>query len=97
MKLDEKRRKHLRTLGHDLRPVVMVAGQGLKDSVRQELEQALAHHELIKVKVSVGDRKVRDALLQEIAASTGAELIQRVGNMGLFFRRNPEKPVVQFP
>ena len=53
--MKEHQLKHLRGLGHKLKPVVTVADKGLTDSVRTELEATLDHHELMKVRVRVGD------------------------------------------
>ncbi len=84
--------RQLRAIGHRLKPVVTIAGKGLSDGVKAELERALDHHELIKIKLAVGDRDVRDAVLKELLAAHGAELVQRVGNTALILRRsaNPD-------
>jgi RNA-binding protein len=82
--------RQLRAIGHKLKPVVTVAGNGLSDAVRLEIERALDDHELIKVKLAVGDRDSRDAVLQELIESTGAELVQRIGNIALILRRCAE-------
>ena len=49
-------KKHLRRLGHNLKPVVTVAGNGLSETVNAEIERALTDHELIKVKLVADDR-----------------------------------------
>jgi RNA-binding protein len=82
--------RQLRAIGHKLKPVVTVAGNGLSDAVKTELERALGDHELIKIKLAVGDREARDALLAELLEDTGAELVQRVGNTALILRRSAE-------
>ena len=97
MSLSEKQRKFLRGRAHDLNPVVRVAGQGLKQTVLDEIDGALAHHELIKVKVSVGDREARDALIGEICTHSGAELVQRIGNIAVLYKKNPDKPGIEMP
>ncbi len=97
MPLSEPQKKHLRGLAHALRPVVMVGQQGLRDSVYEELEQALTAHELVKVKVSAGDREARDAAIRELCEQSGAELVQRIGNMAVLFRRNRKKPRIELP
>ena len=51
-----KELRQLRAQAHSLKPVVTVAGKGLAPSVLEELDRALNDHELIKVKVAVGDR-----------------------------------------
>jgi len=93
--LSDANKKQLRGLGHALRPVVMIATPALTDNLRNELETALSAHELIKVSVRVGDRQVRDGIIGEICTSMSASLVQRIGNMALLFRRNPEKPRIK--
>ena len=79
--------RHLRAIGHKLKPVVTVAGKGLTENVLAEVERALNDHELIKVRLSVGDRITRHAITQELCASTGAQLVQSIGNIVLLLRR----------
>lgn len=79
--------KQLRAIGHKLKPVVTVAGNGLSDNVLQEIERALSDHELIKIKVSVGDRDARDGLIEEMCSKTGATLVQSIGNTALLLKR----------
>jgi RNA-binding protein len=82
--------RQLRAIGHKLHPVVTIAGNGLSENVRMELERALNDHELIKIKLAVGDRETRDALLAELIDDCGVTLVQRIGNTALLLRRSPE-------
>ena len=82
--------KQFRAIGHKLKPVVTVAGKGLSENVLQEIERALTDHELIKIKLVVGDRGARLAVGEDICDSTGAELVQSMGNIILLLRRSPE-------
>ena len=79
--------KQLRAIGHKLKPVVTIAGNGLTESVLAELERALGDHELIKVKLAVGSRDARSAVAQEICDRSGAELVQSIGNVVVILRR----------
>ena len=81
--------KQLRAIGHKLKPVVTVAGNGLSEGVVAELDRALTDHELIKVKLAVGSREARVEMAQQITAQFGAELVQSVGNIILLLRRSP--------
>ncbi len=92
--LNEKQKKTLRGLAHKLKPVVMIGSSGLTEGVLGALEEALDHHELIKVKVAVGDRSERDDAIATMTQHSGAELVQRIGNIAIFYRRNPENPVI---
>lgn len=91
MELSEAQRKHLRRLGHKLKPVVLIGEAGLSAAVCEEIESALDHHELLKVSVRAGDRESRDRIIGQLCAQSSAELVQRVGNMALLFRANPRK------
>ena len=95
--LNEAQKKHLRGLGHALKPLIMVGDGGLSESLMAEFESTLAHHELLKVRVRVGDRKARDAIIGELCGRSGAVLVQRVGNMALLYRENPEKKKIVLP
>lgn len=90
MSLSELQKKHLRKLAHGLKPVVMVGQAGLTEGVLGETRTCLEAHELIKVKVSAGDREVRDRIIEELVNNAQAELIQRIGNMAVLYRANPE-------
>lgn len=78
--------KSLRARAHKLKPVVTVADKGLTESVLMEIERALADHELIKVKIRVGDN--RKEISNQICTETGAELIQQIGGIALLLRRS---------
>lgn len=90
MSLSNTQKKALRAIGHDLNPIVTVASNGLSEGVIDELNRALDDHELIKIKVAVGDRDVKKQVIAEIIELTGSELAQQIGNTALLLRRNPQ-------
>jgi len=92
--LTEPQRRLLRSLAHPRKPIVIIGRNGLTESVLTELERALDHHELVKVKVGIGDRGERASAIEAICQHTGALLIQRIGFVATLFRRNQEKPVI---
>lgn len=91
MNLAEHQKKFLRGRGHQLKPTIMIGEAGLSDSVLAEYEATLNHHELIKVRVRVGDRAARDEIIKKLCDDSSAQLIQRVGNVALLFRQNLKK------
>jgi RNA-binding protein len=96
MTLNNRQIRHLRGLTHHIQPVVTVAEKGLSDNVMAEIESALDHHELVKIKLR-SDRETRAGWVQDIIERTGAEKVHTIGQVASFFRRNPEKPVVELP
>ena len=91
MELSEHQKKHLRGLGHQLKPLIMVGDAGLSDSLLAEYDATLDHHELIKVRVRVGDRDARDEIIAKLCETGRAELVQRIGNVALLYRPNLKK------
>ena len=90
MALTNEQRKGYRSIGHTLKPVVTVGGNGLSSGVMEELNRALDDHELIKIKISVGDRDLKKQCVDELIKITRAELVQQIGNTALLLRRNPK-------
>lgn len=97
MHLSEKQKKHLRRHAHPLHPLVMVGNAGLTDGVVNELDRALDDHELVKVSARIGEREARNAALEELARRTSAELVQRVGQIGVFYRRGRRLAKILLP
>jgi RNA-binding protein len=97
MALSEKQKKYLRRLAHPLSPVVMVGNAGVTDGVVGELERALRDHELVKVSARVGERDARKEALVSLANRTAAEIVQQVGNVGVFYRRRRELAKILLP
>src|SRR3569832_4671 len=96
-KLTEKQKRHLRSLGHRLKPVVIIGAHGYTEAVRAELDTSLQRHELMKVRVSVGERETRDLIISQLCADTGAALVQRIGHIALIYRANRDKPRITLP
>ena len=68
----------------------MIGQAGLTDAVLAEIELALDHHELIKVKIRT-EREERKQIGEQISKSVSAELIQSIGQITVFYRHNPNK------
>ena len=61
-----------------------------------EIETALEHHELIKVKLRA-DRAQRAQWAEEIRTGSGAEVVHSIGQVVSLYRRNPKKTVIELP
>ena len=87
--MNGKLKKRLRTIGHGLKAVVTVAGNGLSDNVTAELNRALDDHELIKLKI-FGDKSERAEIVDLLKAIPDTAIIQVVGGMALIYRASRE-------
>ncbi len=88
MPLTASQKRYLRGFAHALNPVVRVGQRGVTPAVLNELDGALEHHELVKVKLGEADRDARDAAIEALGAGCGAELVQAVGHVACFYRAN---------
>ena len=86
MALSQDRKKALRAIGHTLNPIVTVAGNGLSENVKMEIDRALEDHELIKVKYTVGDRDLKKELIEQTVEASRSILVQSIGNVALLYR-----------
>ncbi len=91
--LTNKQIRHLRSLAHDSKPVVIVGDKGLTQPVLDEINNALETHELIKVKIRTDDRDERQSMIETIVKKTNSEKIQRVGHIVTLFKRNNEAKI----
>jgi len=92
MSLNNQQVRALRAEAHrvKLKPVVMIGQHGLSENVLIELEQTLAHHELIKVRVPAQEKGDKKGLNTEICEKLNADLIQSIGHVIVLFRKNPK-------
>ena len=97
MDLTEKQKKHLRRLAHPLNPVVLVGQDGDSAGVVHELDLALTAHELVKVRARNADRTERNLLLDRLATATNSHQVQRIGNVGVFYRPRRDQPRIILP
>lgn len=96
LSLTPAQRKHLKSLAHPLKPVVMIGAAGLTEAVLREAARALAAHELIKIRVQNDDRAEREAFLQTICEALDAAPVQHIGKLLLIYRP-AEPPRIQLP
>jgi RNA-binding protein len=97
MALSSSQIRYLRSLAHDLSPVILLGNKGASDAVTKELGLALSQHELVKVKLSGGDKEERQAQIAVLTEGTQAETIQQIGHVVVFFRRNIDEPKIALP
>ncbi|MGB0894440.1 MAG: ribosome assembly RNA-binding protein YhbY [Parashewanella sp.] len=93
MNLTTKQKQHLRGLAHGLKPVVLLGSNGLTEGVLAEIDSALTHHELIKVKVPSTDRELKAAVIDAIVRETQAVKVQQIGHILVLFRQSEEMKI----
>lgn len=92
-----KDKRFLRSLGVNEQPILHIGKEGITPPVVAQAKDALKARELIKGRVLEAAPAGAEAAAQELAAATGAELVQVVGRNFLLFRRNRKEPQIILP
>ncbi|VGM95013.1 RNA-binding protein HI_1333 [uncultured Avibacterium sp.] len=93
MQLSTKQKQFLKGLAHHLSPVVMLGGNGLTEGVIAEIDNALNHHELIKVKIAGADRETKQLIINAIVRETQAAAVQTIGHILVLYRPSEEHKI----
>jgi RNA-binding protein len=93
MTLNKKQIQHLKGLAHSLKPVVLLGSNGLTEAVIAEIDYALNHHELIKVKIPTDDRENKALIVEAICRETNAIKVQVIGKTLIIYRQSEEKKI----
>lgn len=93
MKLSTKQKQFLKALAHHLNPVVMLGNNGLTEGVVAEIDNALNHHELIKVKINGLDRETKQLIINAIIRETKACEVQTIGHILVLYRPSKESKI----
>ena len=89
--MTSKERAALRARANGLDPLFQVGKGGIGDTLVAQTDDALRARELIKLKVltETSPMTAREAA-EELAAKTGAEVVQVIGGVMVLYRLNPE-------
>lgn len=90
MELAGYQRRALRAAAHDLQPVVHIGKEGLADNVLKSVNEALAAHELIKVRF-IDQKERRREIAAELTEAVDAALAGVVGHVAILYRPHSEK------
>ncbi len=97
MALSKPQIKHLVSLTHNLKPVIMIGQNGLTENILKELEIALDHHELVKIKIAGENKESIQQTIDQLIKKSAADRIKAIGKTLTLFRRNQKNPKIDFP
>ena len=95
--LTSAQNRFLRGQAHGLKALLQVGGKGVTPALLAELDIALEHHELVKVKVAAEDREARETMVAEMVEASGSALVQRIGHVAVLYRPAKEKRQIILP
>ena len=94
--LTGKQKRFLRGLGHGLKPVVTVGKGDVSEALLKETAEALASHELIKVKILESCFMDRHEVGEQLSEGCGAEVAQVLGRTLLLYKA-ADQPRLELP
>lgn len=95
MSLSTTAKKVLKAKAHHIDPVILIGQKGLTPALFQELDIALEHHELLKVKVQQGDKELCENFAAEIVEKSSAEFVAKIGRVLVFYRQKKEEEKIE--
>ncbi|NLY55432.1 MAG: YhbY family RNA-binding protein [Firmicutes bacterium] len=95
--LNSKQRAYLRSLANTEQLLVHVGKGGVVDTLVKQVDDALTARELIKVRVLPNSGQERDEIADQLAEAVRAEVVQRIGNNFVLWRRNLKEPKILLP
>lgn len=93
MNLSTKQKQFLKGLAHNLKPVVLTGANGLTEAVLAEIELALNHHELIKVKIASEDRDTKNLIADAVVRETKGQKVQVIGKTLVLYRQSEDRKI----
>ena len=90
-------KRYLRSLAHELRPLVKIGKLGITPGVIRQVLDNLKAHELVKVQLQKVHGPERKELGEVLAESTESELVQVIGGMVLLYKPPPTNPAIKLP
>lgn len=76
---------------------MQVGKDGIDDGLIAALDQALADHELVKIKIGEAAGVDRHEAATQLADKTRSEVAQVLGYTVLLYRANPDDPKITLP
>lgn len=95
--LTGKQKRYLRSLGHEMTPILQIGKGGVTEAVITQAEETLEARELFKGRVLQNCLEDVQEVAEELAARTNAELVQVIGRNFLLYRESKKKPVIELP
>ncbi|MDD2735726.1 MAG: ribosome assembly RNA-binding protein YhbY [Desulfuromonadaceae bacterium] len=94
--LTGKQKRHLRALGHKLKPLIQIGKKEIEPALITELNTSLDHHELIKVKLLESSTLDKHEASVALAEACQADVAQVLGKTFLLYRA-AKTPVIVLP
>lgn len=95
--LTSKQRSYLRSLANGIDPIFQIGKGGVGDNTIKQFNDALEARELVKATVLKNALSETREICEEIAAQTGAEVVQVIGSKFVLYKESKDSKVIVLP
>lgn len=95
--ITSKQRSYLKSLAHQLDPLVYIGKNDLTDNILNEIDTCLEHRELVKVKIQESCLLDPKETANEVAEKLGAEFVQAIGRKFVLYRESKDYRQIVLP
>ena len=83
-----KQRSYLKSLAHDLKPIINIGKNSLTDEVIEAIDEALEKRELIKIKILNNNLDDNNEIVDEAMEKLNCEFVSHLGNIFTIYRES---------
>ena len=95
--LTGKQVRHLKSLGHLIKPLMQVGKGGVTDQFIHQVRKTLNDHELIKVKLIQSAPTNLDETATVLASQVPCHVVQKIGKTALLYNQREKEPEIVLP
>lgn len=95
--ITSKQRSYLRTLAHNIDPVVYIGKGGLTENIIKEIDTCLEARELVKVKLQDSCDLIPKEVANDLLEPLKAEFVQSIGRKFTLYRESKENKQIILP
>ncbi len=88
MIVTSKQKQYLRGLAHSLDPYIIIGKNGLSSSSIKSINKSLTDHELIKVRIKIGNKKDFAPVIEKKTSST---IVGLIGKILILYRQSEDR------
>ena len=97
MDLNKKQKNALKRIAHNLSPEFRIGKNGVTDNVKKAIADYIKVHEIVKIKLlEIPENETTKSIANSITEMLKGNLISIVGGSFVIFKRNAQKPVINF-
>lgn len=95
--ITSKQRSYLKSLAHNIEPMVYLGKSGITDNIIKEIDVNLEARELVKVKLQEGCGLDPKDVANQMSEALSAEFVQAIGRKFTLYRESKDNKQIELP